>query len=813
MSLPNEVNSLLLNGGDYQISRSVRLRSSATAYFSKAFSVPTSYTTSTWSFWLKGNTANMSRFAGGGNYSTTGGSFVTQVFFDSSGAFRYVVTNSNTPSSYLMAMVSTPLFRDPSAWYHFVVVVDTTNATSTDRLRLYVNGVRITAFSTYTTPSLNYAGDTLFKNTTSHIGTQLINSGVTFGSTDGYLAEMNFIDGQALTSSSFGETNTLTGVWKPKKYTGTYGTNGFYLNFLDNSAASTTTIGKDYSGNGNNWTPTNISVTAGVTYDSMLDTPTPYADGGNGRGNYPTFNPLKKFDQNFAITEGNLTASDSSATSVSRCVATMRTPTTGKWYWEVNIVSGSGLNCFVQAVTEAIADSTTVGSNNGYRSNGTISNLAGTTQTSGATYTAGDVIGVAVDIDNGTCQFYKNGVAQGATPSYTFTAGTILVPAVGGDNSAGTKTFGINFGQRPFAYTVPSGFKTLNTANLPVPTIKNGVNFMNAIAYTGDGATPTRTISGLTFAPDLVWIKGRSIATSNMINDNVRGVNLATFTNLTNAETTLNPGGYLSAFTSSGFSVAIGATDFNVANANGSTYVAWNWKAGDSTVTNTSGTISSQVRANPTAGFSIVTYTGTGANATVGHGLGVAPGLVIVKRRNAVASWLVWHNTFAGTEYIVLESTAAKTSLAAMWNSTIPTSSVFSVGTNANTNGSASTYVAYCWSEVTGYSKIGTYTGNGSADGPFVYCGFRPSWIMFKSSSAVTDWTIIDTTRNTYNSMPKILYPNTSGAEATGLSTEYIDVTANGFKVRTNGGGYNTSSGTYIFMAFAETPFKYSLAR
>jgi hypothetical protein len=244
----------------------------------------------------------------------------------------------------------------------------------------------------------------------------------------------------------------------------------------------------------------------------------------------------------------------------------------------------------------------------------------------------------------------------------------------------------------------------------------------------------------------------------------------------------------------------------------------WGWNAGGSTVTNTSGSISAQVRANPTAGFSVVTYTGTGSAATVGHGLGVAPSMIIVKNRNTASyGWFVWHTAFGAagnTDYINLNLTDAKGSGGAvsMWNTTMPTSSVFSLGTYAGVNGNTNTYVAYLFAAVAGYSAFGSYTGNGSADGPFVYLGFRPRWVMFKKSSAAEDWVIFDTTRNASNLTNLQLYPNLSSAEATGV-TGVVDILSNGIKIRGTSDALNTSSGTYIYAAFAENPFKLSLAR
>jgi hypothetical protein len=252
-------------------------------------------------------------------------------------------------------------------------------------------------------------------------------------------------------------------------------------------------------------------------------------------------------------------------------------------------------------------------------------------------------------------------------------------------------------------------------------------------------------------------------------------------------------------------------------NEAGDTYVAWNWKAGGSAVTNTAGSISSQVSANPTAGFSIVTYTGTGSNATVGHGLGVAPKMIIVKGRSNVDNWQVYHSDLTSASYrILLNSNAAATSQPAVWNSTAPTSSVFSLGTGVSVNQSGETFVAYCWAEIAGFSSFGSYAGNGLTNGPFVYTGFRPKFVLIKRTITTgSSWFIMDSTRSTTNVTTLGLSPDTAGVEFTGSSTTipFYDILSNGFKVRGTSTGMNSASDTYIYAAFAENPFKNSLAR
>jgi hypothetical protein len=249
-------------------------------------------------------------------------------------------------------------------------------------------------------------------------------------------------------------------------------------------------------------------------------------------------------------------------------------------------------------------------------------------------------------------------------------------------------------------------------------------------------------------------------------------------------------------------------------NTSAATYVGWQWKAGGTAVSNTSGSITSSVSVNTTAGLSIVTYTGTGANATVGHALTAAPSMVIVKNRSSAVAWAAWHTSIANTQYLVLNTTDAVATGATWWNSTSPTSSVISVGTSTSTNASGNTYVAYCWAPVAGYSAFGSYTGNASADGPFVYTGFRPRWIMIKNVSIINQiWFVFDTAVNSYNLSQNFLAPNNTNVEYTGATNNPIDILSNGFKIRYSNTGTNDSGSTMIYAAFAENPFKYSLAR
>ena len=769
----------------YKISRSVRLRSSASAYFNRTPASAGNRKTWTWSDWVKRGTLGTRNIV---IQAEAGGNTNAVVEFNSSDQLRFFQQVGSVDTFYL---TTTQVFRDPSAWYHLMVVLDTTQATSTNRMKIYVNGVQITSFSSSLYPSQNFDGS-FNNNVAQYIGTWL---GVP-AYFDGYHTEINFIDGQALTPSSFGETNAVTGVWQPKKYTGTYGTNGFYLNFSDNSSNTATTIGKDYSGNGNNWTPNNISVTAGVTYDSMVDSPTV----GATSSNYCTLNPIDSVGA--TISDGNLKYTLAAGTNyTTRSTIGM---TSGKWYAEWTWTAGT--NSDVGIATSQASLSQYLGQNAYgwiyYNDGNKYTNATGSAY--GATYATNDVIGIAFDADNGTLTFYKNGASQG-TAFTGLTSGPYFF-AIGSANTTGF----YNFGQRPFSYTPPTGFVALNTQNLPTPTISNGANYMAATLYTGvDGVAGS--VTGVGFSPDFVWVKSRSGANSHGLFDTVRGVQKGLFSNLTNAE--ISSSTYLTSFDSNGFSHGGAGL---IANGN---LVSWNWKAGGTGITNTSGSITSTVSAGATQGFSVVTFTGnyngSTGTGTVGHGLGVAPKMIIIKNRSQAFDWGVGHASIGWTQAGNLNLTNAFGS-SAYFNNTAPTSSVFSVGLSNISNQNGSSIVAYCFAEVAGYSKFGSYTGNGnSSDGPFVFCGFRPRFIMIKrTDSAGNNWVILDTSRDTYNAAGLYLYPNLSAAEDDyRASTGPVDILSNGFKQRSTLTNVNASGGTYIFMAVAENPFKLSLAR
>jgi len=624
---------------------------------------------------------------------------------------------------------------------------------------------------------------------------------------DGYLAEYHYIDGTAKSPTDFGETDSTTNNWIPKKYSGSYGTNGFYLDF-SNSAD----LGNDSSGNNNDFTPSNLAAT-----DQTTDTPT---------NNFCTLNPLR-FSGSPTYSEGNLKAvTTSEAEYVSSSIAVK----SGKWYWETRF---SAITTIVMVGVQNVdvPQNTTFYQSGRFSYGSTGSLYYNSASESLATYTTGDIIGIALDMDGDSISWYKNNtlVTTKTLSSYTIDTSKevehfIMSGASGG--SAGL-TVSVNYGQNgsfngtetaqgnsdengygDFYYTPPTGYLALCTNNLPNPAIADPSEHFNTVLYSGNSSV--RSITGVGFQPDWIWIKSRSNASWHALQDSSRGSLKTLFSNESEIETTYTDS--VTSFDSDGFSMGDDSEGGSI-NVSSRTYVAWNWKANaGSTSSNTDGSITSTVQANTTAGFSIVTYTGTGSNATIGHGLGVAPKMIICKQRNNTLAhdWIVYHESIGNTDVLQLNQDYAKGTYSVVWNNTSPTSSVFSVGTAGSVNESGKNQLAYCFAEIEGYSKFGAWVGNGSttdANRPFIYTGFRPAFVLWKDTNSATDWRIIDNKRNSYNVANSRLFPNSSSAENSAYSA-VMDFLSNGFKIRgTHTTGINTSGNSYIYMAFAENPF------
>jgi len=707
---------------------------------------------------------------------------------------------------------TTQVFRDFSGWYHIVIAVDTTQATSNNRIKMYVNGERITSFSTENYPALNAETWANKSGRMSTVGSNYY--GVANRFLDGYLAEVNFVDGQALTPADFGETDEDYGHWKAKRYTGTYGTNGFYLDFKNSGS-----LGNDANGS-NNWTPNNLAAT-----DQMLDSPT---------NNFATLNPVLGIGRQDQVTysEGNLQAYHSATGGLdSTSVSTINL--SGKIYTEF-VAKTNAIGTYFgvmesdTSLTNSGVDTSSqdtiwiVRGDNGNKANN------GTASYFGTAFSDGDIIQIAVDTDTGKVWWGRNGTwgasgnpATGTNAAYTNLTDDLLF--ICGDNySSQTPTIVANFGQDSsfagnktaqgnaddngygdFYYTPPTGFLALCTQNLPEPTVVPSEHF-NTVLYTGN--TPTgQSITGVGFAPDLSWFKSRSVGDAHNLVDSVRGDNLRLRSNVTTAEASATV-----TLDSDGFTVG------SQTESNTGSMVAWNWKANGAGVSNTNGTITSTVSANADAGFSIVSYTGNGTGgSTVGHGLSSAPEIIIEKKRSDADDWKIYTETVGATKALAFNTGTPITSTS-YWQNTAPSSSVFTLGYGGHTNANGDTHIAYCFHSVEGYSKVGSYTGNSSADGAFVHCGFRPAYVMIKCyTNSGPDWIIRDSTRETSNVMTRKVTANSSASEDTyGSDTDtQTDFLSNGFKLRGSGNDANNASRSYIFIAFAEVDFKHSNAR
>ena len=561
----------------------------------------------------------------------------------------------------------------------------------------------------------------------------------------------------------------------------------------------------EFKGYGSVTYPTNVEnfvLSGGADQDVLRDVPTNGSTdddtgaGGEVSGNYATFNPLMATSE-FTYANGNLeTSFDAGDNNIT--VSTIA-PKSGKWYAEIVFTASGVTDNFYGEV--AVADASKIGqgfnssTSTRYREGSADIYGAGTATGTKSDFAVGDVMGVAVDADNDTVYFYKNNTLEGTVTGLNFDGYAIGVAGNSGTNR--TFTAAVNFGQRSWVYSAPSGYKALCTTNLPTPTIADGSAHFDIKLWTGNGST--QNITGYSFSPDLVYTKQRNSTGFPALFDPIRGVHNALRTHSDGGTYTDN--GLLTAFNSDGFSVG-SAGDIN---GNNNTYVGWAWDAGSSTASNTDGSITTSVRANQTAGFSIVSYTGTGANATIGHGLNAAPEFAIFKARNGTNHWLVYHKSLGNGKKVNLNLTDAASSSSTFFQNTDPTSSVMYLGTESSGNWSGYNMIGYLFSGVAGYSAFGSYEGNGSSDGPFVFLNFRPALVIYKNVDTGYGWQIYDSTRDSFNICDNRLQPSSSNAEDT---TESFDMLSNGFKIRTSHARTNNSGDTFIFAAFAENPFQ-----
>ena len=775
--------------GGMEIERSLRFDDGNDAHLSKTFSSAGNRKVWTWSAWIRraGNygSSNTMFHAYDGSSSNR-----AQISFDTGN--RLIVHQGGGGGSKGQTRTDRR-FRD-SNWYHIVCVANFADSTAADRVKMYVNGVL-----EIKTIQVAFTDENGLIN--SNLEHELGAVGSSSNNFDGYMAEINFIDGQNLDPSYFGYSDFQTGKWRPKRYEGTYGQNGFHLEFKDNSGATATTIGKDTSGNQHNFTPANIAVSNDWQHnDSFIDTPT---------NTFPilSLNTIYRVHNSSSdVYNGGMKYNCHYDNQGSERAA-LTIPTSGKWYWEVRLLTSNSNATFGICPSNYSMDENPLSSSvvfpgaicyaaySQYFRNGTNTGGVGGWGTS-------DTVALALDMDEKKITFYKNNSAQITLALLSGYENIPYFPMLTGGTNGGSVNLGVNFGANEnWTYTPPSGFKSLCTRNLPStsPSVYNPKKHFDTVIYTGDGATG-RSVTGLQFQPDFVWIKSRASG-HHGIYDSIRGVQKRVIADENGAESDVPIG----SFEHNGFSFA----SEMYYNANSVNYVAWFWKAGGTAVSNSDGTITSSVSANQEAGFSVVTYTGTGADATVGHGLGKVPAIVMVKNRSRSVEWIFKHHKMNSGKVMYLDlndgedgATGSNNGIIGDLNnaSTFSLSRTSNSGNYNNVNYSGENFVAYCWTEIPGYSKFGLYKGNNNSNGSFVHTGFKVGWIMIKKSSGSGDWFILDNKRSPTNEVLKSVKASTNAAETT--DSNFVDFLSNGFKMRTSGAAVNQD--TLIYMAFAE---------
>ena len=798
-------------------------------------SAATSRRKQTWSWWQKLSLVSKSSTWIMVMGNATSGYFG---FYQNPGDHYFAFTDVNGSTVY--NVTSNIMFRDPTAWMHLCVGIDTTQGSIGDRFVLEVNGVAHTSWSS----------NTLVQNTdldfgdngeAMYLGSQTSSPGNVF---NGYLAQFAFVDGTKHNAATFTETND-EGILIPKNLASesiTWGTNGFLLEFKETgSGQDANGIGADTSGRNNHW-----AVGGGAIQNNQV-TDSPTNDSDNDIGNYATLNPLgNSRGQHITgtLSAGNLTwASPSSSGGV---FGTIVLDQTKEFYWEVTVNTTASV-IFVGIASTNLDTPASMGSGTfaTYRNNGT-KNVDASGSAYGAAWSNGNVIGIHFDGPDDEITFYVNDSSQGAI---SFTAADQYFPFFnfGASSSA---SISVNFGQAAFSYTPKGGSVRLNTANILAPTVTDPSAYYQTAIWTGNGTAIGSGGQTITFGgnsdmvPDFVWVKRRNEARNHQLYTSVIGWAKANYPDLTDAVGNISEG--VTAVTSDGFTVG----NNGGVNESSDTYVAWCLKAGgapsadntgDRTPTNNSvmkGGVA-QTASNYFAaadlypkrmsiaahgGFSILKYTGTNSTVqTIPHGLdtslpdGGKPGMIIVKRLDNTDSWCVMHRGVASDYYdynLSLNANDARDDNATKWNDTEPTTTLVTLGTDDGVN-STDNYVMYCFARTPGLIGIGSYTGNASTDGPNIIIddgasGFRPAFILEKRTDAAGAWYITDVARNTYNPVNLFLMADSNAVDGTGTTSSgaYLDVTANGYKIRgTSSGQEYNRSGTYIYLCFAEQPF------
>jgi hypothetical protein len=768
--LPGITPSLIVGASEYKIARSARFRTYDSAYMHRAGATIGNKQKWTFSAWVKRGllyTYNII-FSAGSNNSVFG-------FFD--GTLNYYEYNGSSTTTHL---ISTALYRDVSAWMHVMVVFDTPHATPSERVKIFVNGVRVTSFSTATYPAQNYSSY-WNGNYSQYIGVDAAN-GRYF---DGYYADLHMVDGLALAPSAFGKTNPLTGAWSPVPYGGSVGTNGYKLNFSDNSSVSA--LGKDSSGMGHDFTTVNFSLAADTTNDSVLDSPTDYTDAnGVARGNYSTLNGNDA--QNIGLIRGGLHHYGVVASAWHAVRSTLAVPASGHWWMEFYVSTVNNTMLGVCSASIPIPDYPgQVAQSVGYQGSGAFY-VDGVQTGSSSGYGTAQI---AIRIDNGAVYFYKWAGSYwdlaGTGPVATNLTGDVQICSAHYDGYTAVA----NFGQQPWVAALPAaaaGAKSWCTQNLPKPVIEIPSQYFDINLRTGTGAwADIDTAKG--FTPDLIYTHCRSAAQEQGIYDTVRGQQKDLNIPTPAIETFEANGIIFDGAPTPGFTVGSLAK----LNTNGATYVDWMWKKG------------------VLPGLDIVAATQSAA--AVPHALGVKPDLIIIRNRVAATHWWMtfpWPGTNMNDHYVGLSTNGAWSTTANAWGGE-PTATHFYCSTSMMNAGA--NYMAYLFRNVPGFSKVGYYSGN-TTYYPFVHCGFRPRFLMMREIGIAANWWIIDSARQDFNGKVAILWPDYLSAEyTTDLAGTGIDIVSNGFKFRHGGGGHNTTGYGCLYIAFAETPFKYARAR
>ena len=852
-------------GGDYEIEQSLLLSTPAEPKLRRTPSSEGNRKTFTFSTWVKRSDLGNDVSGGGEPFKYVMGASVTSGWSNDSHYFQFGFHNTDilVCSGWNTHWRKTNRqFRDVAAWYHLVLQFDTTQGTADDRIKIYVNGVEETSFATKNNPSQNY--DVAVNNTVPQAVSDVgYDSGTGPYHFDGYMAETYLFDGAVVAPSEFGETNSDTNQWVPKEYTGTasYGTNGYYLKFKSGA------IGTDSSGQGNNFTTTNLA-----NWNVALDTPT---------NNFPTINSIEPWNTTVStLVTGNLNikAATYSSGNYGNHALTIPIPESGKWYieWLTGIQGGIGNiasvgiskgNYFGLLIpNQANGPHTFTGTTamtfapyndtaKLYDGGSAIDTVTGLTATS-------YVCAIAIDVDNNKFWGgYDNGSgitwlnsgnpatgANGASHTYTNESIVYASTTVNSANSnrsyiiinsgavgtfvnyrtAGGNTDGNGIGD--FFYAPPSGFLALCTKNLPEPAIKIPKEHFNSVGYAGVGGN--QTVTGVGHEPDAIWIKNRSNSSNHQIHNTVAGLQHGMYPNLANETEGDGTGANRPGVTNAdGFTILGSAGNLN---SNGDNYSAFCWKGGTNTTVNESGSGTSRINActysaNPTAGFSIIEYTGSNdeisnnQHTKLTHGLNQGPDYVMIIQTDSGNNWCIMSSAMVGTSsgyygyadwHLNMDGYDAVDGGHYVSNDD-PDSNYFYLGNDNLVNDDGDQYICYAWHSVPGFSKAGNYYGNGSSqDGPMVYTGFRPRFVLAKrESGSGTSWFIWDRSFSDYHSNVIDVAMWASDVNGATQHAQYeIDFLSNGFKIRGENAGSNTSGSNYLYLAFADAPFKYSNA-